>query len=182
MVGDRVRESPATSLNMEKGDVSSQEKPTEQLTIDSVKAHFQDQITTAVTPRQHRVIIAVKPESIVETAKYLKEEFGFDMATSVTGVDYIKENRMEVVYHIASISRKADVKVLLELKTSIPRDNPVVPSLFTTWPAVEFHECETWEMLGIIFEGHPGLRRVLLPEDWDELPPMRKDYHLRTME
>ncbi len=100
------------------------------------------------------------------------------MAISVSGVDFIKEDRMEVVYHIASISRKSNVKVLLELKTSIPRDNPVTPSLFTIWPAVDFHECENWEMFGIIFEGHPGMRRVLLPEDWDELPPMRKDFQL----
>lgn len=148
--------------------------------IDSIRAQFSDQVTSATTTRPHRVIIAVKPETIVEAAKYLKQEFGFDMATSVSGVDFLKENRMEVAYFVASISRKSNVKVFLELKTIIPRDNPVIPSLFTVWPAVEFHESENWEMLGIIFEGHPGLRRVLLPEDWDEIPPMRKDFHLSS--
>lgn len=122
----------------------------------------------------------MKPETIVDAAKYMKQEFGFDMATSVSGVDYIKENRMEVAYFVASISRRSNVKVFLELKTSILRENPVVPSLYTVWPAVDFHESENWEMYGIIFEGHPGLRRVLLPEDWDEIPPMRKDFHLHS--
>ncbi len=160
--------------------MTTQEKTLEQVIIDSVKAQLEDRVISATSSRTRRVIIAVKPEAIVDAAKYLKQEFGFDMVTSVSGVDYIKENRMEVAYHVASISRKSNVKVLLELKTSISRDNPVTPSLFTVWQAVDFHESENWEMLGIIFEGHPGLRRVLLPEDWDELPPMRKDFQLRS--
>ena len=145
-----------------------------------MKTQFGNQVTTAITPRPHRIVITVIPDSMVDVAKYMKQEFGFDMATSVSGVDYIKENRMEVAYFVASISRRSNVKMLLELKTSVARDNPLVPSLFTVWPSVEFHECEAWEMYGIIFEGHPGLRRVLLPEDWDEIPPMRKDFHLTT--
>ena len=53
---------------------------------------------------------------------------------------------------------------------------PQVPSLTDVWAAAEYHEREAFEMLGIVFEGHPDLRRLLLPEDWNDIPPLRKDY------
>ena len=57
------------------------------------------------------------------------------------------------------------------------RDNPVVQSLVDVWPGVEYHERETYEMLGVNFQGHPELKHLLLPEDWSDLPPLRKDYN-----
>ena len=56
------------------------------------------------------------------------------------------------------------------------RESPKVPSLTDVWTGADYHERETFEMLGIVFEGHPDLRRLLLPEDWNDIPPLRKDY------
>ncbi|RLF35300.1 MAG: hypothetical protein DRN03_05445, partial [Thermoplasmata archaeon] len=69
------------------------------------------------------------------------------------------------------------------LKSSAPRDNPSLPSLREVWLGVHFHERETWEMLGVKFEGHPELRRFLLQEDWEEgVYPLRKEFKLKPEE
>ncbi|MGB9659795.1 MAG: NADH-quinone oxidoreductase subunit C, partial [Nitrososphaerales archaeon] len=93
---------------------------------------------------------------------------------SVSGVDYIDMNEFEVIYNVWSI----DKKVLIGLRTKIPRDNPTLKSLIGVWEGALYHERETWEMFGIKFEGHPNLSLLLLPEDWDGPPPLRKDFLL----
>ena len=67
-----------------------------------------------------------------------------------------------------------DLVVAVAART--PRDSPAVPSLVEVWAGAEYHERETFEMLGDRFEGHPDIRGILLPEDWDDIPPLRKDF------
>src|SRR5438128_94093 len=67
--------------------------------------------------------------------------------------------------------------VIIALAERPKRDNPVVPSLVEVWTGAEYQERETYEMLGVNFQGHPDLRKILLPEDWNDLPPLRKDYN-----
>ena len=64
----------------------------------------------------------------------------------------------------------------LAVAARLPRDSPVMPSLVEVWPGAEYHERETFEMLGVTFAGHPDLRGILLPEDWADIPPLRKDF------
>ncbi len=127
-----------------------------------------------IKPR--RIKVKVKSTCIKETAEYFCKELELDHVESVSGVDYPIDNEMEVVYHMGSYTKKNMRDVVIALASRIPRDHPQIQSLIDIWPGVEYDERETHEMLGIIFEGHPRLERLLLPEDWDDIPPLRKDF------
>lgn len=118
--------------------------------------------------------IQVQTDAIEEVAIYLHghEQLYFDMLSCVTGIDNGQEaNTMEVVYNLYSVpySHALMVKVLLD------RGNPTIASLSHIWQAANWHEREAYDLLGIHFTGHPDLRRILLPADW-EGHPLRKDY------
>ena len=113
----------------------------------------------------------VNPDNLIEVATYIRDELGYDYLSSVTGVDYLPEGKMEVVYH----TFKTTGGSAFVFKTQAPRDNAVVPSLMPVWPGADLQERETWDLLGIKFEGHPDLRRVLLWEGF-EGHPLRKDW------
>jgi NADH-quinone oxidoreductase subunit C/D len=106
--------------------------------------------------------------SLIET---LRDEFGYDHLTSVTGVDYLPDEQMEVVYHLF----KSTGGSILEIKSQVPRGNPVVPSMVGLYPGAAFQEREAWDLLGIKFEGHPNLKRILMWEGFDG-HPLRKDW------
>lgn len=97
----------------------------------------------------------------------------FDMLSCVTGIDNgVQANTMEVVYNLYSIPFNTH----LMLKVVLPRENPVIDSVTSIWRTADWHEREAFDMLGIKFTGHPDLRRILLPADWEGFP-LRKDYH-----
>jgi NADH-quinone oxidoreductase subunit C len=122
-----------------------------------------------------RVKLTISPDAFMEAAVFLRDELGFDHLATVSGTDYIAKKEIEVIYFVGSVKPgQEDLVVMLSERTD--RDAPVTPSLVTVWPAAEYHERETFEMLGVKFDGHPDLRRILLPEDWDDIPPLRKDY------
>jgi len=112
----------------------------------------------------------------MDAASYLNDNFGYDHVISVSGVDYLKDNEMEVVYHAATYGNAELSDLVIALAARLPRDNPKTPSLIAVWPSAEYAERETFEMVGIVFEGHPKMERLILPEDWHEIPPLRKDY------
>jgi NADH-quinone oxidoreductase subunit C len=125
--------------------------------------------------RPRRLKVSLRVEALIATATFLKEQIGLDHCITVSGTDYPKEDSVELSYHLTSISSADYRPIVLILSTRLPRSNPVAPSLVSVWSGANFHERETWEMLGIVFEGHPRLERLLLPEDWTEGPPLRKD-------
>ena len=145
---------------------------TESKILETIKSNFPQDIEEAEVLRPKRISITVKSEKIVDVARFLKEKLNFDYLLSVSAVDYIKENRFQIIYYVLSSKNK----IVLLLRTNIPRDKPSVPSLIPVWEAVDYHERETWEMFGIVFEGHPNLTRLLLPEDWEGGHPLRKDF------
>ena len=134
-----------------------------------------------------RVGIKVAREDVREVAYYLRDEMNFDHAESVTGVDYPADKEIEVVYHLGSYTDESLSRQVLELATRAPReevpspgsDSTAVPSLREVFYSVEFHERECFEMLGVYFEDHPDNRRLLLPEDWADIPPLRKDFAIK---
>jgi len=134
-----------------------------------------------------RVGIKVAREDMREVAYYLRDEMNFDHAESVTGVDYPADKEIEVVYHLGSYTDESLSRQVLELATRAPReevpspgsDSTAVPSLREVFYSVEFHERECFEMLGVYFEDHPDNRRLLLPEDWADIPPLRKDFAIK---
>ena len=114
----------------------------------------------------------VDKQHLVEFAYKIREEYGYDLLTSVTGVDYYPDDRMEVVYH----AFKTIGGPVLNFKVQVPRQDPIeVPSLISIYPGVELQEREIWDLFGIIFTGHPDLRRILM---WEGFAghPLRKDW------
>ncbi len=120
--------------------------------------------------------IRVEPGELRKTAETLVQ-LGFDHLASVEGVDWPSEGSIEVVYHAESYE-EGKRSFLVELRVKVPRDDPRLPTLFEVWPNALFLERETWEMLGVVFEGNPDLRRLLLPPDWSGPPPLRKDFRV----
>jgi NADH-quinone oxidoreductase subunit D/NADH-quinone oxidoreductase subunit C/D len=113
----------------------------------------------------------VSPDHLIEVATSLRDEFGYDYLSSVTGVDYLPDGHMEVVYHLYRTTGGS----AFVLKTQAPRDESTVPSLVPVYPGAEFQEREAWDLLGIRFDGHPDLRRILMWEGF-EGHPLRKDW------
>ena len=113
----------------------------------------------------------LQADKLLEIAAALRDDLGYDYLSSVTGVDYLADNKLEVVYHI----RKSTGGAPLVIKAQIPRDAPVIASLTSLYPGADFQEREAWDLLGIWFEGHPDPRRILMWEGFDG-HPLRKDW------
>lgn len=132
-----------------------------------LKQSFSEGITSDDQSKNASIYIAANiwPQA----AQVLKESLGFDLLVSIAGVDW--KNFFEVVYHLESVEKKQ----LLAVKIKLDHDSPQVQSVADVWPAADWHEREAFDLLGIVFEGHPHLKRILLPEDWEGFP-LRKDY------
>jgi NADH-quinone oxidoreductase subunit D/NADH-quinone oxidoreductase subunit C/D len=110
---------------------------------------------------------------LLEFAIALRDEFGYDYLSSITGVDYLPEGKMEIVYQVYRTTGGPG----LMFKVQVPRTDPVeVPSLVSTYPGAELQEREAWDLLGIKFTGHPDLRRIFMWEGFAGFP-LRKDWH-----
>jgi len=137
--------------------------------------------------KPNRIRVNVKKEEIIDVASFIRDELQCDHAESVSGVDYPEDKQIEVVYHLGSYTDPSLSKQILALVTRAPRedvphpgnDSTKLPSLRDVFPSVSFHERECFEMLGVYFEGHPDNRRLLLPEDWADIPPLRKDFSIK---
>lgn len=114
-------------------------------------------------------VIGVPHAEVLAAAHELKR-LGFDRLGMVTAVD--RGEWLVLVYRLQSRSLSAAVF----MKTKVPRDNPVVDSVYDVWPAADWQEREVFDLFGIVFEGHPDLRRIMLPDDF-EGHPLRKDYY-----
>ncbi|MBI5653582.1 MAG: NADH-quinone oxidoreductase subunit D [Chloroflexi bacterium] len=137
-----------------------------QTIAEQIKTKFPDALESASAQG-----IVIKRDHLLEVARHLRESLTFDYLNNVTSVDF--PDRFEVVYHVSSIDRGG---APLTLKVNAARENPVVPSLVPVYRGADFQEREVYDMMGIRFDGHPYLRRILM---WDgfEGYPLRKDYH-----
>lgn len=126
-----------------------------------------------------RIKVVVEPGNLVEVATFLRDVMGFDHAESASGTDYPKDNQIEVDYHLGSYGNDRLLAQIIVLATRTGRDDARAPSLIGVYPSVEYHERETFEMLGVYFEGHPRNERFLLPEDWADIPPLRKEFRIK---
>jgi NADH-quinone oxidoreductase subunit C len=115
----------------------------------------------------------VDPWQIEAICEFLRDAKGleFDYLECITGVDYPDDKKIVVVYHVYSYERKHRVV----LKAFLDREDPAMPTLVNVWSAANWQERECFDLLGVLFEGHPDLRRLLLPDDWEGYP-LRKDY------
>jgi NADH/F420H2 dehydrogenase subunit C len=111
--------------------------------------------------------IEVPPPSLLATARFLRDTLGFDMLTSVSGVDMI--DHLDSVYHLRSLSRNW----LLQIRVSLPPDAPEVDSLVGLYPSANWLEREEYDLVGIIYAGHPDLRRILLDDEFQGHPLLK---------
>ena len=118
--------------------------------------------------------LTVRREDLVRVARTLRDDadLAFDMIIDLLGVDmYRSEDRFEVVYNLYSLKNKE----YLRLKVLVDEQDLAVPTVTGVWPGANWHERETYDMFGVVFTGHPDLRRLYLPEEF-EYYPLRKDF------
>ncbi|MCX8027826.1 MAG: NADH-quinone oxidoreductase subunit C [Thermodesulfovibrionales bacterium] len=132
-----------------------------------------------------QVSILIKKQNSKNILKYLYEDdsLNFDYLVDICGVDYlnIKKPRFEVVYHLYSMAHKHFIRIKVQVpdKENDQDKEPFLDSVTDIWKGANWHERECYDMFGIVFEGHPDLRRILMPEDWIGYP-LRKDYPLKS--
>ncbi|MHB1843859.1 MAG: NADH-quinone oxidoreductase subunit C [Deltaproteobacteria bacterium] len=138
----------------------------------AVSAKFGDGVG-ALQPPNKDPFFTVKPERILEVCRFLKDEptLACDFLEDVTATDHPKENLIRVVYHLFSYRHRHGIV----LKAELPREAPSLPSVDPVWKAANWLEREVYDLFGVTFEGHPDLRRVMMPDDWVG-HPLRKDY------
>jgi NADH-quinone oxidoreductase subunit C len=135
-------------------------------------AKFGAGIVEAMEDRK-QAIVTVERARLAEIALHLRDEEKFDMLSDLTAVDWPKrEKRFDVVLNLYSFAKNERLRV-----KAWAADGEAVPSLTGVWPAANWLEREAFDMFGIIFAGHPGLTRILLPEEWQG-HPLRKDYDI----
>ena len=118
----------------------------------------------------------VERDHLLAVARALRDDpsLRFELCSSVSGVDYLgSTNRLHSVAHLTSMTYRRRVR----LETAVSVDDPHVPSLTSLYPTADWQERETYDMFGIVYDGHPALTRILMPDDWDGFP-QRKDYPL----
>ena len=165
------------------------------MTIPEIVSLLESRFGDAITGKKLDAIdpfVTVNPAKLVEFCTFLRDEpqLKFELLNDITGVDYLEtdakkvakagfEPHIEVIYHVSSFTfpgRRFTFKVMLpRWKNDTAGELPEVPTLSSVWRTADWHEREVYDLFGILFTGHPDLRRILLADDWIG-HPMRKDY------
>ena len=135
---------------------------------------WRPEAVAGLIPFRGELTVVVYREHLRPLAEFMisDADLAFTFLSDVTGVDRFPiEPRFELNYHLLSLSRRETIR----LRVRLPGEDPVIDSVVSVWPTANWHEREIFDLLGIRFEGHPNLRRMLLPDDWEGYP-LRKDY------
>jgi NADH-quinone oxidoreductase subunit C len=137
---------------------------------------FDDAIERVVMDRGE-LTLHIRPDRIAEVCRIMRddESLRFELCSSVSGVDYLgsDDRRLHVVYQLTSMTYRRRVR----LEVAVATPSPHVPSVTSIYPTADWQERETYDMFGVVFDGHPSLTRILMPDDWEGYP-QRKDYPL----
>ena len=146
--------------------------------VDTLKSENEGWVTS-VAEAFGEVTVTVPRESIVDVCRFFRDKHGFDLLADLCGCDRGPEEdpRFEVNYHLFSTTHYSR----LRLKVLLSEDAANVTTVTQIWKTADWHERETYDLVGITFDGHPDLRRILLPSDFDG-HALRKDYPLRGYE
>jgi NADH-quinone oxidoreductase subunit C len=143
----------------------------------SIRGHLYDEAVEKVVVDRGELTFVVRRESLVAVMSTLRDlpSLRFEMCLGVSGVHFPEERGRELhaVYPLLSITHNRRIRV----ETTCPDADPHVPSVVSVYPTNDWHERETWDFFGIIFDGHPALTRIEMPDDWPG-HPQRKDYPL----
>lgn len=143
--------------------------------IQTILTEFQKRFGADVYEFRDESSAVISPENILPAARALRDEFAFNLLTEETAVDYWpkQEPRFQIVYRFRSL----DHNLIFGVRVPLNGNAPSMPSLVDVYANANWFERELWDMFGIRFEGHPDLRRLIMPYDW-EGHPQRKDYPL----
>jgi NADH:ubiquinone oxidoreductase subunit C len=128
--------------------------------------------------------LLISTSALLDTCRYLRDEEGFDYLSNLSGVDWLEEGKLEVVYHLYAMRRGEKTAHgenpegplgPVVLKVQVDREQPVVPSVSSIWLSALWQERETYDLLGIRFDGHPNLKRIYLWDEYEDYP-LRKDF------
>jgi NADH-quinone oxidoreductase subunit C len=131
---------------------------------------------TRVVVDRGELTLHVRPDAVSDLCRHLRdsEDHRYELLLGVSGVDFPNSpERFRVVYHLLSMTYRRR----LRLETAVPESHPHVVTVTDVYPTADFHERETYDMFGVLFDGHPALTRILMPDDWVG-HPQRKDYPL----
>ena len=139
---------------------------------------FSDAIEKVVVDRGELTLF-IKAARLVDVAKILRDHLRFEMCVGINGIHFPEETSRELhaVYSLLSITRNQRIR----LEVCVSEKEPHIPSVVGVWAGANWHERETYDMFGIIFDNHPGLTRIMMPDDWPG-HPQRKDYPLGGIE
>jgi NADH-quinone oxidoreductase subunit C len=148
--------------------------------VDALEAaypSFADAIERVVVDRGE-LTLHIRPERIAEVCQSLRDDeaLRFELCSSLSGVDYLGDvegRRLHVVYHLTSLTYRRRIR----LEAAVSAEEPHLPSVTSVYPTADWQEREAYDMFGLIFDGHPNLTRILMPDDWEGFP-QRKDYPL----
>lgn len=156
------------------------EAPSYDDVVSLITGKFGDRVRFRQSPKKNikainekrRIFLSTDRETIHDLCLYLHDRLNFEQASSVCGVDYV--DHLQVVYHITNYF----TAIMVEITVDVPNDDPHIPSVALIWEGANWHERETYELFGIVFDGHPKLERLLTPTSY-EFFPFRKSYKLR---
>jgi len=134
-----------------------------------LRRRFAEKLLESSIVRERVVKASIDREDLVAICQFLKEALGFEHLGCISAVDW--KDRFESVYHIENYYNGC----VVQLHARIPHDDPRIASVCHLWNAANFHEREAWDLMGIVYEGHPNLERILLPADF-KFHPLRKDF------
>ena len=172
---------PAKAAPPAKPAAPAKEAPPKPVPLDNelvqrLKARFGDAIREATLDRKQAIVL-IDAARLREISRCCRDDEKFDMLTDLTAVDWPKrEKRFDIILNLYSFPKNER----LRLKAHAAENQPV-PSVCEIWPAANWLERECYDMFGIVFEGHPGLKRILMPDEWEGYP-LRKDYDILTQD
>jgi len=143
--------------------------------LDQIVQTLQQRFQLQRADFRHQPVLIVPPDRIVDVVRTLKDQHGFNMLSDQTAMDYglDQEPRFHVIYQLRDLTRF----LLITLRVPVDGPQPQLHTIQPIFPNADWFERELWDMFGIRFEGHPDLRRILMPYDWQG-HPLRKDYPL----
>lgn len=144
-------------------------KKTETTEVKALTTKFPGTLTHLEDTEPSIPTVLAPREQLLDVLRFLQADQGFEHLALITGVDY--KEHIEVIYNLWSYSKNLP----FEVKVRVPRNDAKVPSVTGLWVGANWHEREEFDLMGIVFEGHPDLRRILLPPGWKG-HPLRKDY------
>ena len=133
-----------------------------------------------VSLHRGELTVHLRREHIAQVCRVFRDDpaLRFELLSSVSGVDYLARDgyagrRLHAVYHLTSMTYRRRIR----LEVAVTTDDPHIPSVTAVYPTADWQEREAWDLFGIVFDGHPALTRIMMPDDWDG-HPQRKDYPL----